>query len=88
MDQSQQDQEQFPTIRLLSETQPKPIVDVFSATVTYRGYASLGTLTSAPGWKIERDTIVGNITTTEYADGNMFFDNVWNNRNTTIQYSR
>lgn len=82
-------EDQEPIVRTLTEAQPVPIVDVASGTVTYRGYAQLGTPTSAPKWKITRTTVTGGVTLTEYADGNMLYDNIWNNRASgTVKYSR
>lgn len=58
----------------------KHIKDVASGTVTYDCYALPGTSLAAAGWKIKRTTIAGAITTVEWADGNLKFDNVANNR--------
>ena len=60
--------------------------DVAGAGVTYNGYALTGTLNTANSWKIARVTVVGAITTIEYADGNSGFDNIWNDR-ATLTYS-
>jgi len=80
-------EDQEPIVRTLTEAQPVPIVDVASGTVTYRGYAQLGTKTSAAKWKITRTTITGTVTLTEYADGDMKYDNIWNDR-AGLTYSR
>ena len=87
MDRNDNDHDSFPTMKTLAESQPKPIVDVASASVTYRGYAPLGTGTDEAKWKIERDSKTGNVTTTQYADGNMDYDNVWDNR-ASLSYTR
>lgn len=62
-------------------------VDVASATVTYAGDAPVGSLTSAAKWRIQRITTSGGLTTVEYADGDGLYDNVWDNRATTVVYS-
>lgn len=80
-------QDNHPTVKTLTETNPAPIVDVASASVTYKGYAKLGTGEDKPKWKIERITITGTVTKTEYADGNMNYDNIWADR-ASLTYSR
>jgi hypothetical protein len=83
-------QDQALEVKTLTETQPAPIVDQLSATVAYKGYADLGTKTSEAKWKIIRITSpVGatGVTLTEYADGNMYYDNVWDDR-ATLFYGR
>lgn len=76
-----------PVVRLSTDDQPAPIVDVASGTVTYKGYAPLGTSTADALWQILKITISGAVTTTEYADGNMLFDNIWASR-ASLNYSR
>ena len=76
-----------PTHKTLAETNPEPIVDMATPTVTYFGYAKLGVRQNDAKWKIVRKTINLTITITEYADGNMEYDNVWNDR-TSLNYSR
>jgi len=50
-----------------------------SATVSYIGEAPTGSSTSASVWRIKRlDTTSG--VELKFADGNIFFDNVWDNR--------
>ena len=78
--------EQYPIIRTLTEALPAPIVDDLGA-VQYIGYASLGTGQDKPGWKITRVTTAGSVTITEYADGDMKYDNKWSDR-ATLDYSR
>lgn len=56
------------------------IVDEASATVTYIGKAEPGSLESAPVWQIKKITIVGTETIFTWADGNVSFDNIWDNR--------
>lgn len=56
-------------------------VDVASSTVTYVGKAVPGTATSAPAWQVQRLTTnsEGDLVV-EWADGNVEFDNVWDDR--------
>lgn len=58
----------------------KEITDVASATVTYRGYAPIGTANSASAWRISRSTVSGSATTLEWAGTSASFANSWNNR--------
>lgn len=76
-----------PVVQLLSDYMPKPIIDVASASVTYKGYAPLGTAEDANGWRIERITVAGTVTKTEYPTGRMEFGFKWSER-TTLSYSR
>lgn len=65
------------------EQQPSLVVekiDQASATVTYIGQAAPGTATSAASWRIQRMSVSGTVTTFEYADGDLNFNNVWDNR--------
>jgi len=91
-DQYQQYHEGYPTIKTLTETLPLPMIDEVSTTVTYYGYAELGTPVGAAKWKIIRVTKASATTpygviTTDYADGNVNYDNVWSGR-TGLSYSR
>lgn len=59
-------------------------VDVVD-TIIYLGYADPGTATSSASWKIKRiDVTSGAIST--WADGNVLYDNVWDNR-VSLSYS-
>lgn len=58
----------------------KKLIDQPTATVTYIGLANPGTLAGAATWQIKRINVVGSLTAIEFADGNLNFDNVWNNR--------
>lgn len=59
----------------------KPIiVDKSGANVVYNGYAVPGTLSSAALWAIEKVTSSKGIELHTWADGDMKFDNIWNNR--------
>lgn len=61
----------------------KVLIDEVSG-VWYHGEAySLAATTAQAVWRIKRITLPG---TVEYADGNVNFDNVWDDR-TTLSYS-
>ncbi len=61
-------------------------VDEASSTVTYFGFAAVGSSESSSVWKIKRLTVSGSITKLEYADGNIDYDNQWSNR-AALSYS-
>lgn len=82
-----QDNRTGPIISLSSDLQPSPIVDEASSTITYIGYANLGVSENSDGWKIMRISKIGTVTLTEYADGDMLYDNIWNQR-TSLNYFR
>lgn len=46
----------------------------------YFGWAKIGSATSAAVWKIMRITYTGNDFVLDWADGNMLYDNSWDNR--------
>lgn len=50
-----------------------------NSNLIYYGWAEIGTLDSAPKWKIMRQQTVSSVTRGEFADGNGNFDNIWNN---------
>jgi hypothetical protein len=56
------------------------LIDQASGTITYFGQAAPGTATSAASWRIQRMSVSGTVTTFQYANGNLNFDNVWDNR--------
>lgn len=64
------------------------IDDVSTSGMTYVGYATIGTATSAAFWQIQRIDESGTPVTTviKWADGNANFDNIWNNR-TSLTYT-
>ena len=62
------------------------IVDEYSGTLIYLGWAGVGSATGSSVWKIQRISITGSITTIAWADGNPQYDNVWENR-ASITYS-
>lgn len=61
-------------------------IDETSNTVTYFGYAAVGSANSSAVWKIKRMTVSLKITTVVYADGDTNFDNIWDNR-ASLSYS-
>jgi hypothetical protein len=84
--------EDHPIHKTLTEALPDPIIDEASATVTYKGWAPLGTPQANAEWKICRITKANatapfGVIITEWADGNQDYDNIWNNR-ATLAYSR
>jgi YD repeat-containing protein len=50
--------------------------------VIYVGYASPGSLSSQPVWRIKKMNYdaAGNLISVKYADGDLNFDNVWDDR--------
>lgn len=61
-------------------------VDEASSTVTYFGFATVGSSESSAVWKIKRLSVSGSITKLEYCDGNTSYDNSWSNR-ASLSYS-
>ena len=61
-------------------------IDSPNANTTYIGVAKTGTLTSGALWRIKKILTSGYVTTILWADGNTFFDNVWDNR-ASLSYS-
>lgn len=55
-------------------------IDEASATITYIGKADPGSAEGAAVWQIKRVEIIGTETEITWADGNVEFDNVWDNR--------
>lgn len=62
------------------------LIDVTASGYTYYGAAPAGTATSAAGWQIQRSGVSGTVTSYLWADGNVNFDNVWDNR-AALSYS-
>ena len=55
--------------------------------IIYTGEAVIGSTASQAVWRISRiATGAADVTTTKYADGNNYFDNVWNDRE-SLTYS-
>lgn len=63
----------------------KQIVDDAGGGITYQGFTTPGSATSAALWMIRRITIVGALTTIEHANGGTF-DQVWDDR-ASLTYS-
>jgi hypothetical protein len=62
-------------------------LDEVDPTLIYLGYARVGALTSAAEWQIKKLTLgPGESVVAEWADGNVEFDNVWDNR-ASLSYS-
>jgi hypothetical protein len=61
-------------------------LDEPSATITYVGKAVAGTSAGAASWQISRLTVSGTELIMEYADGDMLYNNIWNNR-ASLSYS-
>jgi len=76
------------TVLLQAEdtTKYKIIIDDASSTVSYYGWAQIGSATSSAVWRIMKKTISSTITTYTWADGNTSFDNIWDNR-ASLSYS-
>jgi hypothetical protein len=55
-------------------------VDFASDTVVYRAEAAVGSLNSAPVWRIRRTVIVGETVTETWASGTALFNKIWDNR--------
>ena len=63
----------------------KTIVDTATATVTYRGYAPVGTSSTGTAWRISRTTVSGSATTVEWAGTATGYISNWGYR-TAINY--
>lgn len=55
-------------------------VDQADTDTLYVGESPIGSLESNAVWRIKRVLTNGTITTLSWADGNQYFDNVWDNR--------
>lgn len=64
----------------VSQFNSKAEVDSGDSSITYLGKAIVGVADSDPYWQISRITETATGSTSEIADGNDNFDNVWNNR--------
>jgi hypothetical protein len=58
----------------------KKITDVATASVTYVGYAPIGTSSTATAWRISRTTVSGSATTLEWAGTAATFTKNWGYR--------
>lgn len=54
--------------------------DEISASLAYRGEAAIGSIDSAPVWRIQKIEIVANDVTITWANGSSSFTNAWTNR--------
>lgn len=61
-------------------------IDAVSSSVTYVGYASPGTATSAASWQIKKLNTSGSVTTIYYASGSAAYNQIWDNR-ASLSYS-
>ena len=61
-------------------------IDTPSASLTYIGEAPAGSLDSGAVWRIRKLETVGAVLSVSWADGDLLFDNVWNDR-ATLFYS-
>lgn len=55
-------------------------IDTVDATTTYIGYSTPGVATSFAGWKIKKITTTGDDLAIEWADGDLLFNNIWDDR--------
>lgn len=55
-------------------------LDEVSSTLTYVGDAAVGVTDSAAAWRIKRLLTTGTVLEITWADGNEFYDNVWDDR--------
>jgi hypothetical protein len=62
------------------------LVDESNPNVIYKGWSINMEDTTSPLWAIQRISRSGDIIINEWADGNQFYDNVWDNR-LQLQYS-
>ena len=61
-------------------------VDFVGETVIYHGWAEVGTGTDSALWRLRRVTFTDEDVAVEWADGDVRFDNVWDNR-ASLSYS-
>ncbi len=55
-------------------------VDEASSTVTYVGQAAAGSAESSAVWRIAKVTFSGTVTSVLYADSDISFNNIWDDR--------
>lgn len=58
----------------------KLAVNSVDSTITYVGKAAMSSLSSSSVWQIKRLTETGSNLDIEWADGDAFYDNIWDNR--------
>lgn len=73
------------TVFITKEESPTRIDEV-SELLFYIGWAKQGTLDDEAKWKIKRIYKIDTVWYMEYADGNEFYDNIWDNRSTLTYY--
>lgn len=73
-------------LQYVEEAKYTSYTDDASATVSYYGWASPGIATSTAAWRIMKKTVAGTVTSYTWADGDLNFDNIWNNR-ASLSYS-
>jgi hypothetical protein len=61
-------------------------IDEVDANTTYIGRAAIGSATSSAVWRIKKIVVSGTVTSILWADGDMNFDNIWDNRTTLTYY--
>ena len=61
------------------------LIDTTNSNEIYIGIAAAGVSTSAPFWSIQQINISGTIVSILTADGDTFFDNIWDDR-TSLNY--
>ena len=77
-----------PVQMTFEESLPAPLIDDPVVGVTYKGYSEkIGVRTNEEKWLIMRTTTIGTEIITEYAEGSVNFDKVWDDR-ATYDYSR
>lgn len=55
-------------------------IDEVNGNLTYIGFAKLGSGTDEAKWQIFRINKTGSVTLIQYADGDVRFNNIWDNR--------
>jgi len=86
-----QDQKSYDVGAMARRTVDVPLLQAFAYNaqnmVEYHGWAQPGTAKSEAGWRIAKLTYSGfNVTDIQFADGDVEFDNIWDNRE-SLSYS-
>jgi len=63
------------------------IIDQSDPNEVYIGWAEVGTKTNEPKWRIKRIKTINGISYIGWADGDLLFDNVWDERR-SLNYSQ
>lgn len=61
-------------------------IDEISDTMYYLGWGESGVLDSEPKWKIKRIYKIDTVWYQEFANGEEFYNNIWDDRSTLIYY--